>query len=129
MPDPITVGALVAAAISAGASEAGKAVLGQAARDAYDKLKAAAARVLGPALGMLEKKPDSGDLAAGVAAEVDQQPEPVRAELRELAEALRAALGDEGRATIDNRVTVIASGANAIAAGRDVNIGAVPGKS
>ena len=130
MPDPITAGSLVAAMLAAGAAEAGKAVLGPAARDAYGALKAAAARVLGPALGWLEKKPESDDLAAGIAEEVARQPEPVRAELAALAEALKSALAAEGRAgSIDNRITVIASGANSIAAGRDVNIGSLPGKS
>ena len=118
MPDPITVGALVAAALGAGAAEAGKAVLGQAARDAYDKLKSAAGAVLGPALAMFEKKPDSDDLAAGIAEAVAAQPAQVQAELGQLAEAVRAALAAEGRAaSIDNRITVIASGAGTIAAG------------
>lgn len=127
MPDPITVGALVAAALAAGAAEAGKAVLGQAARDAYDRLKAAAAGFLGPALGMLEKNPESDDLAAGVAEAVDGQPDPVRAELRRLAEELRAALTAEGRgATVDNRITVIATHGS-IAAGHTVNV-TLPGK-
>jgi hypothetical protein len=123
MPDPITIGSLVAAALAAGAAEAGKAALGAAAKDAYDKLTSAAARVLGPALAMLEKKPESDDLAAGVAEAVASQPEPVRDELAALAGALKAALAAEGRAaTIDNSVTVIASGAHAIAAGRDANV-------
>jgi hypothetical protein len=123
MPDPITTGSLVAAMIAAGAAEAGKAALGQTARDAYDALKSAAARVLGPALGWLEKQPASDDIAAGVADEIANQPAEVQAELRALAEALKAALAAEGRAgTIDNRVTVIASGANSIAAGRDANV-------
>ncbi len=125
MPDPLTVGSLVAAMLAAGAAEAGKAALGQAARDAYDKLKSAAARVLGPAVGWLEKKPDSDDIAAGVAEEVARQPDPVQAELAALAEALKAALAAEGRAgTIDNRITAIASGAHAVAAaaGRDVHL-------
>lgn len=123
MPDPITVGSLVAAMLAAGAAEAGKAALGQAARDAYDALKSAAARVLGPAVGWLEKKPDSEDIAAGLADEVATQPDAVRTELAALAEALKAALAAEGRAgTIDNRITVIASGANSIAAGRDANV-------
>jgi hypothetical protein len=129
MPDPITVGSLVAAMLAAGAAEAGKAALGEATRDAYDALRSAAARVLGPAAGWLEKKPDSDDLAAGVAEQVAAQPDAVRTELAALAEALKAALAAEGRAgTIDNRITVIASGANAIAAGRDVTIGSLPGK-
>ena len=98
MPDPITIGSLVAAALAAGAAEAGKAVLGQAAKDAYDKLKSAAARVLGAAVGRLEKKPESDDLAAVIADDVAAQPAEVQAELRALAEALKAALAAEGRA-------------------------------
>lgn len=55
---------------------------------------------------------------------IAEQPDPAQAELRQLAEALREALAAEGRgATIDNRITVIASGANAIAAGRDAIVG------
>lgn len=128
MPEPITVGSLVAAALAAGATEAGKAALGSAAKDAYDKLKSAAARVLGAAVGMLERKPESGDLAAGVAEAVAGQPEPVQAELAALAEALRAALAAEGRAaTIDNRITVLATHGG-IAAGHTVNV-TLPGKS
>lgn len=122
MPDPVTVGALVAGALAAGATEAGKAVLGQAGKDAYAALKSAASRLLGPVVGMLEKNPESADLATGIAEAVEAEPEAVRAELAPLAEALRAALSEEGRASIDNRITVIASGTNAIAAGRDVNL-------
>jgi hypothetical protein len=125
MPEPITVtvGALVAGALSAGATEAGKAVLGQAAKDAYAALRSAAARVLGSAVARLETKPESEDLAAVVREDVEAQPAEVQAELLALAEALKAALAAEGRAgTIDNRITVIASGANSIAAGRDANV-------
>ncbi len=44
------------------------------------------------------------------------QPDAVRSELAALAEALKAALAAEGRAgSIDNRITIIASGANSIA--------------
>ena len=50
---------LVAAALAAGAIEAGKAALGAAAKDAYDKLKALAARALGPSVAQLEAKPES----------------------------------------------------------------------
>jgi hypothetical protein len=128
MPDPITAGSLVAAALAAGAAEAGKAALGPAARDAYAALRSSAARVLGPAVGWLEKKPESDDLAAGVAEEVANQPDAVRTELAALAEALKAALAAEGRAgTIDNRVTVIATHGG-IAAGHTVNV-TLPGKS
>jgi hypothetical protein len=128
MPEPVTAGALVAAALAAGASEAGKAALGAVARDAYEALKTAASRLLGPALTMLEKKPDSDDLAAGVAETVDAAPAPDREALRALAETLRETLAAEGRgATIDNRVTVIATHGS-MAAGRDLNV-TLPGNS
>jgi hypothetical protein len=124
MSDPITIGSLVAAALGAGAAEVGKAVLGQPVRDAYEALRAAASRVIGPAVAQLETKPDSNNRAGVVAELVEEQPEPVQAELRQLAEALRAALASEGRsASIDNRITVIATHGG-IAAGRDVNVAA-----
>lgn len=127
MADPITLGSLIAAALAAGASEAGKAALGAAAMDAYQALKAAAGRLLGPAAEQLEARPDSEHRAGVVAELVDELPDPDRHALGQLAEALRAALAAEGRgATIDNSVTVTASGAGAIAAGRDVTVGLPP---
>lgn len=99
MPDPVTAGALVAAALAAGAAEMGKAALGEATRDAYARLKSLAARLFGPAADQLEARPDSGDRAAVVAELVEEQPEPMRAELRTLADAVRSALEAEGRAT------------------------------
>ena len=82
---------------------------------------------------MLERKPESDDLAGRHRRGVAAQPAQVQAELAPLAEALRAALAAEGRAgSIDNRITVIASGAGAMAAGRDLNIGSIgtsPGKT
>jgi hypothetical protein len=126
MADPITIGGLVAAALAAGAVEAGKGVLGAAAKDAYEALKGAAHRLIGGAVDELEKKPESNSRAGVVAEEVDEAPGAVQAELRQLAEALREALTAEGKgATIDNRITVIATGGS-VAAGRDVNIGAMP---
>jgi hypothetical protein len=126
MPDPLTVGGLVAAALAAGAVEAGKALLGQGAKDAYAALTAAAGRVLGPLAAALAGKPDSPDLAASVAVAVDAAPPEARSELGALAEALKAALPAEARTSIDNRVTIIASGANSIA-GYNVNVN-LPGK-
>lgn len=124
MPDPITIGGLVAAAISAGAGEAGKAALGGAAKDAYQALKSAASRLLGPAVDQLEARPESEARAVVIAELFEEQPEPAQAELQRLAEALHVALDAEGRgATVDNRITVIASGTNAVAAGRDAIVG------
>ena len=128
MPEPITTGALVAAALSAGAGALGKEVVGAAVKDAYAALKAAVGRWAAPNVEQLEAKPDS-DARAGVLAElVDEQPEAARTEVRALAEALRDALVAEGRgAVVDNRITVIAD-RGSIAAGRDVNLGALPPK-
>jgi hypothetical protein len=123
MPEPFTVGVLVAAMLSAGASEAGKAALGAATKDAYEKLRSLAGRLLGPAVTHLEAKPESRNRAGVVAELVEEQPAATQAELRQLAESLRNALAADGRgAMIDNRITVVASGANSIAAGRDANV-------
>lgn len=92
MPDPIvSVGNLVAAALAAGAAEAGKAAFDQTARDAYEALKPAAARVLGP-VATLEKEPESDDLAADIAEEVERQSAKEQDKLKRLAEALKGAL-------------------------------------
>jgi len=93
MPEPITVGSLVAEALAAGAVEVGKGV----AKDAYEALKSAASRALGPSVAHLEAMPDSAHRAGVVAELVDKQPEPVQAELHELADALCRALEEAGR--------------------------------
>jgi hypothetical protein len=124
VPEPLTVGMLVAAALAAGA---GKGLLGGVSKDAYENLKAFAGRILGTAVNQLEARPGSDNRAGVVAELVEEQSEPVQAELRHLAEVLRSALSGEGRgALIDNRISVVASGTNSIAAGRDANVGARP---
>ena len=127
MPDPITVGSLVAAAIAAGAVEAGKGV----AKDAYEGLKELASRVLGPDVVQLEAAPDSKGRAVVVAELVEKQPEPVRMELAQLAEALRSALGAEGKgkalATMVNQFNAY-GGRQFNAPGGTQNFGAIPTK-
>jgi hypothetical protein len=99
--DPITIGTLAAAALSAGAGEAGKAVLGQAAKDAYASLKALVAGWAAPDVAELETRARDGastkNREAVLAEAIDARPEPERAEARTLAEALSAALTAEGR--------------------------------
>lgn len=95
MADPITLGALIATALASGASEAGKAALGAAAKDAYEALKSATRRLLGPAAEQLESRPDSNPRA--VAKLADDLPETDRNGLATLAEALSRALVAEGR--------------------------------
>jgi hypothetical protein len=115
--DPITIGALAAAALSAGAGEAGKAVLGQAARDAYDSLKALVARWAAPDVTALETRAQEGgdtrNRQAVLAEAIDARPEPDREEARTLAEALSAALTAEGRGA------ALATVVNNFHAGRD----------
>lgn len=99
--DQMSVGTLAAAALSAGAVEAGKAVLGGAARDAYDKLKALVARWAAADVTALEARAQEGAATkareAVLAEAIDARPEPERDEARALAEALSAALTAEGR--------------------------------
>jgi hypothetical protein len=103
MPDPITVGSLVATALAAGATEAGKAALGAAAKDAYEKLRSAASRLFGSTVEQLVEKPESKNRIGTVAELVDEQPDAARAELRDLADALRNALEAEGRGALLNQ--------------------------
>lgn len=98
MPDPVTLGTLVAAALSAGAIEAGKAILGATAKDSYEQLKALASRLIGPSATDLEAKPESGARFGVVAEKVEELAPPDQTKLKALAEALRAALAAEGRA-------------------------------
>lgn len=113
MADLVTVGSLVAAALSAGAIEAGKVTLGGAAKDAYEKLRSAVSRLFGPAVAQLEEKPGSEPRKSVVAELVDEQPEVAKAELGDLADALRKALEAEGRGAAPGAVF------NQFNAGRD----------
>ena len=119
MPEPVslTIGALVAAALSSGAAEAGKAVLGAAAKDAYDKLKTLVGRWAGNDVAALETRAQEGKPTRkpqGVVAEaIDARPEQERDAARTLAEALSAALTAEGRGA------ALATVVNNFNAGRD----------
>ena len=109
MPDPVTTGALVAAALTAAAPIIGKDVVGPAVKDAYAALKSAISRWAAEDVDKLEAKPDSPARAAVVAEAVDDAPEPDRAALRDLVDQLRAALAAAGQAeaaaTITNTFT------------------------
>ena len=115
--DPITIGALAAAALTAGAGEAGKAVLGQAARDAYDRLRTLVADWAAPDVAALEARAQEGASTktreAVLAEAIDARPEADRAEARTLAEALSADLAAEGRGA------ALAAMVNTFKAGRD----------
>jgi hypothetical protein len=92
MVEPITTGALVAAALTAGA----KAIGGEAVKDVYIRLKAAATRLLGADAEKLVENPDSEPRATIVVEEVEKQPDPAKAELRELALAVTRAVESAG---------------------------------
>lgn len=126
MPDPVTVGALVAATLSSAATAIGKDVVGDAVKGAYQSLKSAIAGWAGDDVAKLEAKPDSTARAEVIAETVDELPPETRAKVEALARALRDAMAKDGQgASVDNRITVIAD-RGSIAAGRDVNIGAPP---
>lgn len=96
MSDPVSIGAIVAAALSAGATEAGKSVLPTVVNDAYHALKSTVLRLIGSDVERLEANPDS-EARKGVVAElVDEQPEPEKIELRVLVAALTQALERDG---------------------------------
>ena len=90
MPDPITVGVLVAGALSLG-SEAVKAVVGEAVKDAYRALKAKLAICAGD-VAELEKTPHSEPRKAVIAEVVNNLPAKDQDELRGLAQVLTASL-------------------------------------
>lgn len=95
MVEPVTTGALVAAALTAAAPIIGKDVVGQAAKDAYAALKSRLSAFMARDVERLEDSP-TGARGAVIAEEVEAQPDPEKAELRALAETLRQALEADG---------------------------------
>jgi len=127
--EPVTTGAVVAAALAAGAGTLAKGALGAAGKEAYEALKSLVGRVAGSEVARLEEKPDSDNRAGVVAEVVDEQPPTDQIRLRALAEELRTALDHEGHgAAVDNRITVIAANGG-MAAGRDLYSGWPPPKT
>jgi hypothetical protein len=123
MADPVTIGTLAAAALSAAAGALGKELANTAVKEAYAALKAAVAKWAAPNVEQLEAKPDSEARAEVLAEIVNEQADDAKAEIKTLAEALQAELHKAGYgATVANRVTVIAD-RGSIAAGGNVNLG------
>ena len=91
MPDPITVGVLVAGALSLG-SEAVKAVVGEVVKDAYKALKAKLAIWAAGDVAELEKTPHSDLRKAVIAQVVNNLPVEDQDELRGLAQVLTTRL-------------------------------------
>lgn len=135
--DPISVGTLAAAALSAGAAETGKAVLGGAARDAYDRLKALVARWAAPDVTALEARAQEGAATkareAVLAEAIDARPQPDREAVRALAEVLGAALAAESSApalaTTLNQFNAYDTARQFNAPGGTMNFGTSAGKA
>lgn len=123
MGDPMTIGVLAAATLSAAARAIGKQAASAAVKEAYAALKSALSEWAAPNVEQLEAKPNSDAKAEVLAEVVDEQAEESKTEIKRLAEALQAELNKSGLgATIDNRITVIAD-RGSFAAGRDVKTG------
>lgn len=96
MPEPLTTGALVAAALTAAAQVIGKDVIGQAAKNTYIALKSRLAAFAARDAEKLEENPTEAR-AAVLVEEVDARPETDKADLRTLAEMLIETLKEDGQ--------------------------------
>lgn len=92
MADLVTVGSLVAGALSMTAEALLKGTVGEAAKDGYEALKEKVSRWASGDIVELEKTPSSGPRQAVIAEIIDRQSEEDRELLRALAEALVAKL-------------------------------------
>ena len=95
--DPITIGVLVAGALGLGA-DAAKAAVGEAAKDAYNALKAKIARWAAADVAALETDPGSDARKAVIAETVNKLPEDDQQELRSLAQVLTQRLREQAPA-------------------------------
>lgn len=123
--EPAATGALVAGALSAAAATLTTGMLSEAAKDAYKKLKDKISAWAGNDVESLEKDPKSTTREAVIAESVDKRDDGEKKDLAALAQELISALGDEGRAAAETRITVIAMHGG-MAAGRDQTINFAP---
>jgi hypothetical protein len=92
MTDQVTIGTLTATALSLSAESAGKGLVGQPAKEAYDSLKSRLAQWAAHDVAALEQMPSSKVRQAVMAEVIDRQPPTSQAEVRGLAEALVASV-------------------------------------
>ena len=92
MPDPVTLGALVAAALSMGGEATLKGAVGEAVKDAYKLLKEKVSHWAFSDAEALEKTPASTTRQAVIAEIVNARPKDDQESLRVLAETLVAGL-------------------------------------
>jgi hypothetical protein len=99
MPDPVTLGALVAAALSMAGEATLKGAVGEAVKDAYKALREKVSHWAFNDVEALEQTPTSTARQAVIAEIVDARPRDDQEPLRALAEALIAALRKHTSAT------------------------------
>ncbi len=95
MSDPITVGSLVALAVSTAVQELTKGIAADATKVAYNALKEALSTTAGSEVEALEKAPNSTGRQMVLAELVNAQSKNEKKSLRELAEALAAAMNQD----------------------------------
>ena len=98
MVDPVTVGSLVAGALSMAAEALVKGAVGAAVKDGYKALKEKVSHWASSDVMELEKAPNSATRQAVIAEIINAQSEDDRNSLRNLAEALVARLKESARA-------------------------------
>jgi hypothetical protein len=99
MPDPVTLGGLVAAALSMAGEATLKGAVGEAVKDAYKALKEKASHWASNDVEALEQTPTSTTRQAVIAEIVDARPRDDQEPLPALAETLVAALKKHAAAT------------------------------
>jgi hypothetical protein len=95
MVEPLTMGALITAALGAGAAAVGKGALGQAGKDAYEALKTKLMHWAGRDVAALETEPTSEVSRRAIAKAIDERGDDDRNQLANLAEALLRELRKE----------------------------------
>ena len=98
MADALTVGSLVAGALSMAAEAVLKGAVGEAVKDGYKALKEKVSRWASGDVEKLEKTPGSAARQAVIAEIIDAQSEEDQISLRDLAEALVAKLKESAPA-------------------------------
>ncbi len=98
MVDPVTIGALAAQALAMAAQEVVKTSVGEAAKDAYKKLKEKVGAWAGADVQAFAEEPNSAGRQLIVAEKIDRQSPDEVAEIQTLALALTEALREAAKA-------------------------------
>jgi hypothetical protein len=124
MPDPVTVGSLVAGALGMAADSALKGAVGEAVKDGYQALKEKVSRWASGEVAALEAAPSSKGRQAVVAEIIDTQSVDDKQALRILAETLVARLKDSAPAIgLDiGRLTALETQLGSITVGMGIGV-------